>query len=50
MTAIGLQHFATVTVEVTTVPVIPLGIFGSYQVPARATAFLECGVNQGVAC
>jgi len=50
MTAIGLQHFATVTVEVTTVPVIPLGIFRSYQVPARATAFLECGVNQGVAC
>jgi Flp pilus assembly protein TadG len=50
MTAIGLQHFATVTVEVTTVPVIPLGIFGSYQVPAQATAYLECGVNQGVAC
>jgi Flp pilus assembly protein TadG len=50
LTAAGLQHFATVTVEVTTVPVIPIGIFGSYQVPSQATAFLECGVNQGVAC
>jgi Flp pilus assembly protein TadG len=50
MTALGLQHFATVTVDVSTVPIIPIGIFGSYQVPAQATAFLECGINQGVAC
>jgi len=50
MTATGPAHFATVTVEVTTVPVIPIGIFGSYQVPATATAVLECGINQGVAC
>jgi Flp pilus assembly protein TadG len=50
MTATGPAHFATVTVTVTTVPVIPIGIFGSYQVPATATAVLECGINQGVAC
>jgi hypothetical protein len=49
-TPAGPQHFATVTVEVTTRPVIPIGIFGSYQVPATATAFLECGITQGVAC
>ncbi len=49
-TPAGPQHFATVTVEVTTKPVIPIGIFGSYQVPATATAFLECGITQGVAC
>lgn len=48
--AAGAQHFATVTVEITTVPVIPIGIFGSYQVPGQATAYLECGINQGVAC
>jgi Flp pilus assembly protein TadG len=49
-TAAGQQHFATVTVDVATAPVIPLGIFGSYQVPATETAFLDCGINQGVAC
>lgn len=49
-TPAGPQHFATVTVEVTTKPVIPIGIFGSYQVPATATASLECGITQGVAC
>jgi Flp pilus assembly protein TadG len=50
LTATGQQHYATVTVEITTKPVIPLGIFGSYQVPATQTAFLDCGVTQGVAC
>ena len=50
VTGAGRQHFATVTVEVSTAPVIPIGIFGSYQVPATETAFLDCGVNQGVAC
>jgi hypothetical protein len=49
-TAAGQQHFATVTVEITTQPVIPIGIFGSYQVPATQTAFLDCGITQGVAC
>lgn len=49
-TATGPQHFATVTVEITTKPVIPLAIFGSYQVPATQTAFLDCGIDQGVAC
>lgn len=50
VTGTGPQHFATVTVEVTTNPVIPLGIFGTYQIPATETAFLDCGVTQGVAC
>jgi Flp pilus assembly protein TadG len=50
VTGTGPQNFATVTVEVTTNPVIPLGIFGSYQIPATETAFLDCGVTQGVAC
>lgn len=50
VTGAGQRHFATVTVEVSTAPVIPIGIFGSYQVPATETAFLDCGVNQGVAC
>lgn len=49
-TPAGPQHFATVTVEITTRPVIPIGIFGSYQVPATQTAYLECGITQGVAC
>jgi uncharacterized membrane protein len=49
-TPAGVQHFATVTVEITTRPVLPFGVFGSYQVPATQTAFLECGVDQGVAC
>jgi Flp pilus assembly protein TadG len=49
-TAAGQQHFATVTVEITTKPVIPIGIFGSYRVPATQTAFLDCGITQGVAC
>ena len=50
LTPAGPQHFATVTVEITTKPVIPIGIFGSYQVPATQTAYLECGITQGVAC
>jgi Flp pilus assembly protein TadG len=49
-TPTGVQHFATVTVEITTRPVIPFGVFGSFQVPATQTAFLDCGVTQGVAC
>lgn len=49
-TSTGVQHFATVTVEITTRPVIPFGIFGSYQVPATQTAFLNCGITRGVAC
>jgi Flp pilus assembly protein TadG len=50
LTPAGPQHFATVTVEITTKPVIPIGIFGSYQVPATQTAYLDCGITQGVAC
>ena len=49
-TAAGQRHYATVTVEITTRPVIPIGIFGSYQVPATQTAYLDCGITQGVAC
>lgn len=49
-TPTGVQHFATVTVEVTTRPVIPFGVFGSYQVPATQTAFLACGITRGVSC
>ncbi len=50
LTSAGPQHFATVTVEVTTKPVIPIGIFGSYQVPATQSAYLACGITQGTAC
>lgn len=50
LSARGVQHVATVTVEIKTTPVIPLGIFGSYQVRATQTAFLNCGVAQGVPC
>jgi Flp pilus assembly protein TadG len=50
LTSRGVQHFATVTVEITTRPVIPFGIFGSYQVPATQTALLDCGIAQGVPC
>jgi hypothetical protein len=43
-------QWVTVKVVVTTSPVIPIGIFGSYQVPATGTAVLECGVNVGGPC
>jgi Flp pilus assembly protein TadG len=45
----GGGQTATVTVQITTTPLLP-GVLGSFTETAQASATVECGITQGVKC